>query len=206
MKKSASPKKRAPRRSAKQSPNRRNGFWRLVGRLALVGIIILAGWTVYLDAVVTDRFEGRRFEVPSRVYARPLELYEGATMTEASLRQELSLSGYQRVRAQRAGTYTESGGRFVINTRGFRFADGPEPQRQLSVTIANGQISGFQVLSGPDAALARLEPAQIGGIYPAHKEDRILVTLADLPPTLEPALLAVEDRNFYDHIGIAPLS
>lgn len=206
MKKSASPKKRAPRRSAKQSPNRRNGFWRLVGRLALVGIIILAGWTVYLDAVVTDRFEGRRFEVPSRVYARPLELYEGATMTEASLRQELSLSGYQRVRAQRAGTYTESGGHFVINTRGFRFADGPEPQRQLSVTIANGQISGFRVLSGPDAALTRLEPAQIGGIYPAHKEDRILVTLADLPPTLEPALLAVEDRNFYDHIGIAPLS
>ena len=47
-------------------------------RLCAIGLVLLAGWMVYLDAVVTSRFEGRRFEVPSRVYARPLELFDGA--------------------------------------------------------------------------------------------------------------------------------
>ena len=62
-------------------------------RLCAIGLVLLAGWMVYLDAVVTSRFEGRRFEVPSRVYARPLELFDGASVSAGALERELSLSG-----------------------------------------------------------------------------------------------------------------
>jgi len=161
---------------------------------------------VYLDAVVTDRFEGRRFEVPSRVYARPLELYNGAGLSSGALERELALSGYRKGDGAKPGSYRRNGGHFIIGTRGFRFPDSNEPRRKLSLNIYGDRVQDFSVAGGDNAAIVRLEPARIGGIYPAHKEDRVLVRLDEVPVQLPAALMAVEDRKFYDHIGIAPAS
>jgi len=193
-----------------QSKNSRNGrrpwFWKMFIRIAAVSLVLLACWVVYLDAVVTSRFEGRRFEVPSRVYARPLELYDGAGVSSGALERELALSGYRKGDGAKPGSYRRNGGHFIISTRGFRFPDGNEPRRKLSLNIYGDRIQDFSVSAGDNAAIVRLEPARIGGIYPAHKEDRILVRLDEVPPQLPAALMAVEDRNFYDHFGIAPAS
>jgi penicillin-binding protein 1B len=175
-------------------------------RLFAIGLVLLAGWTVYLDAVVTDRFEGRRFEVPSRVYARPLELFEGASITAGALERELQLSGFHKGAGEKPGSYQRNGGRFLISTRGFSFPDGDEPARKVSLAIAGDRVREFSVVKGKAAPIIRLEPARIGGIYPAHKEDRVLVELGQVPALLPATLMAVEDRNFYDHFGIAPLS
>ncbi|MDI9246593.1 penicillin-binding protein 1B [Marinobacter sp. CHS3-4] len=204
MKKTASPKKTSRKPSGKAG--RKPWFWRLFIRVSLIGIVLLAGWMVYLDAVVTARFEGRRFEVPSRVYARPLELYDGASVSAGALERELELAGYRSGGGSAAGRYRRSGGQFVINTRGFQFSDGEEPRRQLSLSIFGDRVEQFRVLSGPQSPIVRLEPAQIGGIYPAHKEDRVLVQLDEVPVLFRNTLMAVEDRQFYDHFGIAPLS
>jgi penicillin-binding protein 1B len=183
-----------------------SGLLRLLLRVGLLGVVFLAGWMIYLDAEVTSRFEGRRFEVPSRVYARPLELYDGASVTASGLVTELEMAGYRRGDGRRPGSYQRNSGRFVISTRGFEFPDGEEPRRQLSLTIKGDRVNSLSVRSGPDSAVVRLEPARIGGIYPAHREDRVLVQLADVPERLTGALLAVEDQDFYDHFGVAPLS
>ena len=58
-------------------------------------------------------------------------------------------------------------------------------------------------MSGTPEVLARLEPMEIGAIYPNHKEDRILLQLQDVPPLLVAALVAVEDHRFYDHAGVS---
>ncbi len=200
------PSKRKPTPPRKKATTSKRRFWRFAGRLVLILLVILAGWMVYLDAVVTSRFEGRRFEVPSRVYARPLELYNGASVTVEGLRQELGLAGYRPGDGQRPGTWQQNGNRFVISTRGFDFADSIEPRRRLSLTVSGDQVTGMRVLEGPASPIIRIEPAQIGGIYPAHREDRILVSLEDAPPLFEEALLVTEDRDFYDHVGLAPLS
>ena len=52
--------------------------------------------------------------------------------------------------------------------------------------------------------MARLEPLMIGGIYPAHNEDRILIRLDQAPPYLVDSLVAVEDRDFFNHFGVSP--
>ncbi len=203
MSKSSSSRKKSPK---SRSGNKKTGFWRFMFRAGALGLVLLAGWMVYLDAVVTSRFEGRRFEVPSRVYARPLELYDGASVSAAGLERELELSGYRPGDGVRAGTYQRNGGRFVISTRGFLFPDGEEARRRLSLVVSGDRVSSFSVLAGPSAAIVRLEPARIGGIYPAHREDRVLVQLEDVPELLPLGLMAVEDRRFYDHFGVAPLS
>ncbi len=209
----SSPKNRGRGNSKKKqrkSPAKqgfRTRFWRVFWRLGLVGLVVLAGWTVYLDAVVTSKFEGRRWEIPSRVYARPLELYDGAAVTTVGLSNELSQLGYTPVRSAREpGTYSRNGRTFEIYTRAFRFSDGEEPARRLRFSVSGDRVQQFRVTAGPDSPVVRLEPIQIGGIYPAHKEDRILIKLSDAPDSFVPALLATEDRDFYQHWGIAPLS
>lgn len=201
-------KSKTPRKSSRKTPksSRRPWFWRLFFRVSLIGLVLLAGWMVYLDAVVTSRFEGRRFEIPSRVYARPLELYDGASVSTTALQRELELSGFRRGDGNKAGSYSRNGNRFVISTRGFRFPDGEEARRRIAFGIYGDRVENFRVLSGDPAPIVRLEPAQIGGIYPTHKEDRILVELDKVPELLPATLMAVEDQNFYDHFGIAPLS
>ncbi|MEO9748136.1 MAG: penicillin-binding protein 1B, partial [Marinobacter sp.] len=131
MKKSASPRKSPKKNTRKGKSARRPWFWRLFLRVFFIGVVLLAGWMVYLDAVVTSRFEGRRFEVPSRVYARPLELYDGASVSSGALQRELELSGYRAGDGSQAGTYRRNGGHFIISTRGFLFTDGLEPRRRL---------------------------------------------------------------------------
>ncbi|NMT63331.1 penicillin-binding protein 1B [Marinobacter orientalis] len=206
MKKSASSRKSPKKNNRKGKGARKPWFWRLFFRVFFVGVVLLAGWMVYLDAVVTSRFEGRRFEVPSRVYARPLELYDGASVSSGALQRELELSGYRAGDGSKAGTYRRNGGHFTISTRGFLFTDGLEPRRRLSLTIYGDRVAEFRVLSGDSTPIVRLKPAQIGGIYPAHKEDRVLVQLDEVPDLFIATLLSVEDRNFRDHFGIAPLS
>lgn len=210
MKKTTPPKKTARKATKKPAGKRRNArrpwFWRLFWRVSLIALVLLAGWMVYLDAVITSRFEGRRFEVPSRVYARPLELYAGASVSSGALQRELELSGFRKGDGRKPGTYSRNGGRFEISSRGFLFADGLEPRRRLALNIYGDQIQEFRVLEGDNSPIVRLEPAQIGGIYPAHKEDRVLVQLDDVPELLLQALLTIEDRKFYDHFGVAPQS
>src|SRR5690554_7641178 len=197
---SAKKPSRKPHRKNGRS-ERRSRLWKLFIRVFAIGFVLLACWMVYLDAVVTSRFEGRRFEVPSQMYARPLELYDGAGVSSGSLERELALAGYRKGDGVKPGSYRRNGGHFIISTRGFRFPDGSEPRRTLSLNIYGDRVQDFSVSAGENAPIVRLEPARIGGIYPAHKEDRILVRLDEVPAQLPAALMAVEDRNFYDHIG-----
>jgi hypothetical protein len=44
--------------------------------------VVLAGFAVYLDAVVQEKFSGKRWTIPAKVYARPLELFVGQKLSK----------------------------------------------------------------------------------------------------------------------------
>lgn len=172
-------------------------------RAALAGIVVFAGYAAWLDLTVRARFEGATWALPARLYARPLELYPGLRLTPRQLQAELRAAGYHSVRrVGRPGSFTASGGTYDVATRAFTFWDGREPARRLRITLRKGVIRAVSE-QGHDVALARLDPALIGRIYPGSLEDRIRVQLSDVPPLLLRGLLAVEDRRFYEHNGIS---
>nr|WP_300988822.1 penicillin-binding protein 1B [Thiocapsa sp.] len=175
--------------------------------LILVGIG-LAGtlYGIHLDRVVRGKFEGQRWALPARVFARPLELYADRPLLGDQLQAELDRLNYRRIAAPDVpGSYSRDGERFLIRTRSFRFWDGEEPAYALKVGLAEGRVAEMDdATGGPAPALVRLDPMLIASIYPTHNEDRVLLRRKDIPDLLIRTLIAVEDRSFYRHIGVDP--
>ncbi len=172
---------------------------------ALLALAVLLGLLlVYLDALVSTTFSDRRWEVPASVYARPLELYPGLVMSADQLEYELSLLGYRPVSALSApGQMRRRGERIEFYSREFRFPDEARAAGRLALDFSGRRLASLRDDRGA-VSLYRLEPVQIGGIYPRHQEDRLLLKLEESPPSLRRALLAVEDRGFYEHWGVSP--
>ncbi|MHB8471556.1 MAG: penicillin-binding protein 1B [Gammaproteobacteria bacterium] len=176
--------------------------------LLLTGIALFVaavGYVVYLDHRLRTQFEGKRWALPARVYARPLELYAGMPLSAAQFMAELESLHYRSVRtADLPGTYQRRGEQFQLVTREFTFWDGPETSHALSVDFQGPQLASLKdAVSGAPQGLVRMDPAQIGGIYTTRNEDRVLVRLKEVPRLLIDTLLAVEDRSFYYHHGIS---
>jgi len=193
------------RRRKRKAASVRRG--RVRWRAGLVAALMLAlAWTAWLDFRIRHEFEGKRWALPATVYARPLELYEGLALSPDQFREELERLDYRLDSSlTEPGTFRRARGRFLLNKRAFRFADGASPARKLEIGFRNGRINALRDAdSGKAIDLIRLEPARIGGIYPAHREDRILIRLEQVPPELREGIIAVEDRRFREHHGINP--
>ncbi|MEW6353834.1 MAG: penicillin-binding protein 1B [Pseudomonadota bacterium] len=195
-----------PRKSSRSRTRRRRGAPFIT--LFVLGLFIIAGYVAYLDHTVRTQFEGKRWALPARVYARPLELFAGAPLSPAQLAAELADLGYApSPRLDSPGTFQRNADEFRFITRAFRFWDTAEPSLPVRAVFEQDKLVALENFkNGAPLDLVRLDPAPIGGIYPAHNEDRVLVQLKEVPPLLVQALIAVEDHRYYDHHGIDPIS
>jgi penicillin-binding protein 1B len=186
--------------------NFRNYFTRKRVRLLLLSLaLLLSGFALYLDITVRMQFEGKRWAMPARVYARPLELYAGMKLRPEQLALELAMLDY-RVAAdpREPGSYRRQGDEFIIVTRPFTFWDEAQPTLSLQADFDGTHMGTLTHRdTGKPVTLARLDPVLIGGIYPAHNEDRVLVRFDEIPPHLVKGLIAIEDRQFYSHHGFS---
>src|SRR5258706_16405828 len=106
---------------------RRSPLGRLLRWATLLVMLAAAAYTLYLDWRVRDEFEGRRFSLPARIYARPLELHAGLRIPQSALEQELRALGYKdSPRDAEWGWYTRTGDGFEIAIRQFGFWDGAQ--------------------------------------------------------------------------------
>jgi len=197
-------RKRSTRRN--RSRGARGRLYALSLRTAAAGAGLLLGaavpWVWFLQHEAVAQFESLHWDLPGRVYARPLELHQGAPLDAAALIAELQAAGYRAgAAADQPGRYARSGGRFVIHSRAFTYADGREPARRLTVTLANRRVASVRA-GGEAVSLARVDPAEIATIRTLKSEDRRYVPLAAMPDLLVTGIQAVEDRRFKHHRGI----
>jgi len=202
MTKARSPRSRSKRRSGSSRP-----WLGWLVKLFLVALVILAGVAIYLDAVVQEKFSGKRWTIPATVFARPLELFVGQKLDKDDFLTELDALGYRRERAvDGPGVVSVAGNTIEMHTRGFQFYEGLEESQRIRVRFSGDFVAGLTRGNNAELPVARLEPLVIGGLYPAHNEDRILIKLEQAPPYLVETLVAVEDREFFDHFGVSPKS
>jgi penicillin-binding protein 1B len=185
-------------------------IWRWFSRsiLFLLGCVIgfaPLSW-LYFDRVVDLRFDLSRLPEPSRVYARPLELYPGMVLGAASLRTELEAARYREDPALRQpGSFQRLGtDRFRVHSRAFAFDDGTEVAELLELRLAGGKLAQLTDLDGNAKALKRLDPALIGTLYMDDPGERRPLPLHEFPALLVAGIQAVEDRRFGRHHGVDP--
>lgn len=181
------------------------GFFALIFSVLVIGgFIAFSIYVIRLDTVIRNKFEGQRWDIPAKVFARPLEIYTNASISQANFTQELNMLGYKSSDSYtKPGSYVNQGNSMYVHTRGFDFGDSSEPEQVLEVTFAADQVTDVRATKPSSTGIARLEPMLIGGIYPQHNEDRVLIKLNKVPKTLIEALIATEDRNFYHHHGLS---
>ena len=177
-------------------------------KVTVLGFFVLLFLTIYLDSKVKNAFDQQAWEIPAKVYARPLNFSIGQALSISDLVKELKLLGYRKkIKATSNGEYEQYQNTFVINTRPFNFWDGGQSSQTIQLSIENQQVSQLIDFSSQQAInFLRLDPLLLGNIQVNPNrtaEDRQLVTLDSLPSHFVSALLVSEDRDFYEHWGVS---
>ncbi|MEE9355761.1 MAG: penicillin-binding protein 1B [Methylococcaceae bacterium] len=197
-------KKRKPVRKIRHS-RFKFFFRRFVLATALIFAFILLCYLGYLDYMIKNQFEGKRWAIPANVYASPVELYAGNKWNISSFEELLHRLQYRKdYQLSSPGTYFRLGKQINVYTRNFAFWDKRQSGKRLRFFFANNSIEQIvNIDQQTDVAIVRMEPEKIGSFYPTRKEDRILIKLSQAPDTLLQGLLSTEDRNFYNHFGVS---
>jgi penicillin-binding protein 1B len=171
--------------------------------IAFPAILVAAGWVLWTDYQIRNSFGQLQWELPARIYAKAHELYPGMSLPPERLRTTLVDLGYRQTDVpNNPGEFRQLGNQFELYTRGFQFWDGPEPERLVNLQYSGGSISRLTDSRGDPVPLMRLEPLEIAQINPETGQDRLPMSLEDVPQQLIDAVVAIEDRRFYSHIGV----
>lgn len=210
-----SSKKDSPRRSNKKRATPdvlRLAWWHkplwLLVKVALLLLVVLAFYFLYLDSKISKKFSGQKWQVPAQIYAKSIELYPGKILTQQQFIQQLNSLQYRRNPAlSAAGQYSVSRNHVSVYRRPFMYVEGYEAAQLFSVEFNRGGINRITQRQQKEALnFARLEPQLIDHLVSAQQEDRELVQLQQVPEIFKDTLLLVEDRDFYHHHGVSPLA
>jgi penicillin-binding protein 1B len=179
--------------------------------LSIAALVLVAAFVIYLgylNHLINGRFEDDTWALPSRVFARAQELYPGLVLTRDQLIYELELSSYLAVDSEPLpGQYRLLGESLELNTRPFEFGSQFQGARLVQVFFDQSRISALtDSKSSDDLEIFRLPPVILGSYYPDNDEDRLLLAEGEVPQRLIEALIAVEDREFFEHSGLSPMA
>ena len=162
--------------------------------------IISAAVVAVIDTRVTNKLEGVLWTIPAKVYSRSLDLAEGTTINKSNLLKELNMLSYlENKNPSKPGEYIYKKNSFKIFLRGY------EEQKSglFEIFLKDGKVTKITNQLGIAVDIVKLEPIAIGGMYPSHMEDRILLSWPQVPSTLVDTILSVEDQDFFNHNGIS---
>jgi penicillin-binding protein 1B len=182
----------------------------LILRIALVAIAVLVvtGFSVFgyfyfkYQGVVTERLKQPMFANTAKIYAAPREVRPGQKLTVTLIANELRNAGYSVEGASNPsvlGTFAQTAATITVHP-------GPESyhaQDGATIHIGSGVVQSITDDRGQPLSSYELEPLLITGLSDdASRTKRRLITYDEIPPNLVQAVLAIEDRRFFEHSGV----
>ena len=204
-------------------PRRRRRFWLIaaavLGVPLLVALAIGGSYYASFARVIDERLSGERLRTLPRVFARPFDIRRGQWLSSGQLVDRLNDLGYsERPKAEQPGEFARgdtllslvprSGDhagrpvRITFDPRGPGLAGpiGPDGKPVPTPSIARIEVTGL----GPVDAIG-LERPLLTALITANREKRRRVSLTLIPTHMVQAVLAIEDRRFYEHPGVDPI-
>jgi penicillin-binding protein 1B len=173
--------------------------------VAVVGVAFI-GFSTYVyfkyQHIVDERLKSPIFASTAKIYAAPREVRPGQKLSINLIAEELRSAGYSADGASQTsplGTYSEDAQSITVRT-------GPESFHSLdsaTIHIHGGVVENITDEKGQSLASYELEPVLITGLSDdANRTKRRLLTYDEIPPNVVQAVLAIEDRRFFEHGGI----
>jgi penicillin-binding protein 1B len=183
------------------------GFWTSrigIGILCAVLVALLAGasvltyYYIQFGHLVKERLTGQVFQNTSSVYSAPGRIYTGEKLTQQQLTKYLFDAGYQQSSLPGSpGKIEVSGDSVDIKPSQDSYFKGTN---SIRVTFAGPYVSRISDLStGKASASAEIEPQLITNLFDSTRQKRRIVAFNELPKNLVSAVLAAEDKRFYQH-------
>ena len=200
---------RGRRPTAARSRLRRTLWFILFVGPPLLAVAALGGWLEYrsIDKMLVEKFSGRRWDFPSKVYTDSFAVYPGVPLDDR-FEDRLRRLGYQVVRGrpEQRGQYrfTTDPSRLQLYLHAFEYPARREPGRLLEIGLDRSRhVERIRALGG-DKSLSSfvLEPTLLTGLHGEIRQDRREMKIDEVPLPLVRAVLAVEDKRFFQHSGI----
>ncbi|CAN5585956.1 hypothetical protein BH23ACI1_BH23ACI1_31690 [soil metagenome] len=199
----------------KLPPKRRQRRWtRLAFKIVAIPLLALSAaggyYYVVFSRMIDARLSGGLQRTDPRIFARPLELRRGQALTPSQLVDRLNDLGYsQRARPNVPGEFTVGRDAVALipragdhEGRGVRVAfAGPPTKAGERTHIERLEADGQKQ---PQERIV-LDAPLITALVASAREKRRDTPLASIPPQMIRAVLAIEDRRFYDHVGVDPI-
>ena len=193
----------------------------LAGALVACAAGLCVATTYYyvsFSRLIDQRLHGERDRVLPRVLARPLEIRRGQAMNNRQLIDRLNELGYtERPALEKPGEFILSDGSISIMPRGAtsrgeivrvawerRPPAGRTPKRPARPARPSDRVVRLDRGARETDSLT-LDAPVLASISPGEREKRRPVALAAIQPRMVQAVLAIEDRRFYEHPGIDPI-
>jgi len=165
--------------------------------IAIIGGLVFAVYYHEYSGIVDERLaQGPLFESVAQVYAAPQEVRTGQALSAASIAASLRKAGYNS--NSQLGSFQLRGDAILIK---------PGPQSYLAtdgatITTTGGVVQSITADNGAPLAGYKLEPQLITALSEdKNRTKRRLVTYNQIPQHMVQAVLAIEDRRFFEHSG-----
>lgn len=214
----SSPRPQEPSRPVRP---RRRRLRRILGIVLLVPTLVAAGIGTYyyfsFARVIDERLRGERVRTLPRVFARPFEVRRGQWLGPVQIADRLNDLGYaNRPALTSPGEFTATGAVTTLHARGGSHAGkivriicdpggGGAAGMGSDASVRTGVIERIEIDGEGPVESVRLEPPLLTALITANREKRRRVSLALIPRHMVQAVLAIEDRRFYEHPGIDPI-
>ncbi len=154
---------------------------------------------VKYDRIIAQRFRTSVFTNSAKIYAIPRTVHDGDKADAKEIAAALRRAGYSDKEGQ------SQFGTFRLLTGGIEITPGPEsyhsPEEAL-ITIHEGQVEKI-ISKGNELSAYELEPQLVTALFDAEQRSkRQIVKYSDIPKVLVDAVMAIEDRRFFEHSGV----
>ena len=167
--------------------------------------MLIAIYGVYLDQKIRSRIDGKVWQLPAAVYGRMVNLEPDMTISKNEMVKLLEATQYRQVsKMTRPGEFTVQANSIEMIRRPFDFPDSKEGQVRARLTFDGDHLATIvNMENNRQFGFFRLDPRLITMISSPNGEQRLFVPRSGFPDLLVDALLATEDRHFYEHDGIS---
>ncbi|MBN2108472.1 MAG: PBP1A family penicillin-binding protein [Deltaproteobacteria bacterium] len=202
-------KKTARKKKSRKWPRRSLliALARIVVTGSFAAAFLLSPYCLYLSMKIEDRFSGRRWDIPSRVFSDTQVLMTGQGINIDAFRSKLKALGYRETpsKPRQKGEMKLSAQEIDIFLHDLKMPGLDRPGFPVRISVGSGEIKAIRTVPrGKNLPMIELEPEEVMLFYGDEHERRRLITLNQAPRHLINAVLAAEDNSFFSHYGLDP--